>query len=89
MEIKLNPGLASVDGTVRKRPATPQATAAGSSSSFSGAQALNQALEATPETRADAVRRAQALVSQTSYPPPELINGIAKLLAAKLTADSE
>ena len=46
---------------------------------------LSQALEATPAVRAEAVAQARALVRDTSYPPQELINKLAALLAVHLS----
>jgi hypothetical protein len=52
--------------------------------SFENSASLNAALEATPDSRADVVSRAEDLVSSSNYPPPEVINRIANLLAANL-----
>jgi hypothetical protein len=56
--------------------------------SFEQSASLNAALEATPDSRADVVSRAEELVALSSYPPPETINRIANLLAANLILDN-
>jgi hypothetical protein len=55
--------------------------------SFIQSDGLNAALQAVPDSRADVVARAESLVSSSSYPPPEMIQRIANLLAANLLAD--
>jgi hypothetical protein len=55
--------------------------------SFEQSANLNAALEATPDSRPDVVSRAEDLVSSASYPPPEMINRIANLLAANLVIE--
>ena len=46
---------------------------------------LSQALEQTPQVRAEAVARAKALVRDPAYPPQVLINKLAALLAVHLS----
>jgi len=84
MDVKLNttvnqvaPTAASGQPKKAVAPAKPDAT-------FEGSSALNNALEQTPDVRADVVARARALVGTTSYPSVETINKVAVLLAAKL-----
>lgn len=55
--------------------------------SFEDSANLNAALKATPDSRSALVSRAEDLVSQSSYPPPEVINRIANLLAANLIVE--
>lgn len=59
---------------------------AGPAASFDGADELNASLAAVPDVRAEAITRAQNLVAQASYPPPEVIKRIANLLAANLAS---
>jgi hypothetical protein len=47
-------------------------------------RALTQALQLTPATRADVVRRATELVGEPNYPPPETIRKISHLLAIQM-----
>ena len=46
--------------------------------------ALNDALEQTPEVRADKVAEAKALIQNGSYPPEAIIRKISALLAVKI-----
>jgi len=56
------------------------------SASFEQSASLDSALAATPDSRADVIARAEKLVSSPSYPPPEVIQRIANLLASNLIA---
>jgi hypothetical protein len=70
-------------------PSKTRVQAAGSSDiSFEGSDSLNAALKSFPNSRADVVSRAEDLVSQSAYPPPEVINRIANLLAANLIIEA-
>lgn len=48
---------------------------------FRAAESLNQALQDTPDVRADVVARAKTLAASVHYPPEELIDGLSNLLA--------
>lgn len=48
---------------------------------FSGAEALNRALEEETDVRADRLQSVLETTSSMKYPPDELIAGISKLLA--------
>jgi len=50
---------------------------------FDKTQALNQALNDSPDTRASEVARAKQLVSSLKYPPDEVVRGFARLLASR------
>ena len=62
--------------------------AASNDTSFESSDSLNAALKAVPNSRADVVSRAEDLVSESAYPPPEVINRIANLLAANLIIEA-
>ena len=47
---------------------------------------LNQALEETPETRADKVAEAKGLLQNGSYPPAVIIQKISALLAIHINS---
>jgi hypothetical protein len=64
-----------------------QARGDSNETSFENSASLNAALEATPDSRADVVSRAEDLVSSSEYPPREVINRIANLLAANLIVE--
>jgi hypothetical protein len=64
----------------KARPSAPAENAA----SFEQSAELNASLEATPDSRTEVVERAQSLISSGNYPPREVIDRIANLLAANL-----
>ena len=85
MEIELN---------VSRVPARPPAPAiqrgsepisAQDESKFKGAEALAQALAQLPDPRPGVVDKARVVVSTVKYPPDEIINRIATLLAIHLS----
>jgi hypothetical protein len=49
---------------------------------------LAQSLHNTPEVRPQAVERAQTLMTQAAYPPTEVIQRIANVLARHLTSST-
>jgi hypothetical protein len=69
-------------------PAKARATAPtqANGTSFDQSAGLDSALAATPDSRPEVVSRAESLVASSNYPPPEMINRIANLLAANLLA---
>jgi hypothetical protein len=69
---------------VRGREAAPS-----DSADFSEADALNQALRAEPEVRAEAVARARELIGDVKWPPREAIEQISNLLAVHLLAEAK
>jgi hypothetical protein len=54
---------------------------------FENSRALTTALQNTPESREDVVRRATELVGDVNYPPPETIRMISHLLAIQIQGD--
>ncbi len=48
---------------------------------FRAAEGLNQSLRDTPDVREDLVARAKTLAASVQYPPKELMDGLANLLA--------
>jgi hypothetical protein len=55
--------------------------------SFGQADALNQQLAQTPDSRPAAVEKARNQVHLAQYPPPEAVDRIARLLAINLKPD--
>lgn len=81
MHIEFNPGRPTrtemSPSAARRAPA-----AAGSEpASFEQTQALEQKLARTPDTRPEEVERARSLISDVQYPPEEMMNRLASLLA--------
>ena len=89
MEIKLNANIGAVRFE-RANSSKPQsAPFAADSTQFEAADSLNRSLAATLEVRADAVARAQGLISGVAYPPAETISRIAVLLAMHLDGEAK
>lgn len=86
MEINPNRNVTPVDlvaSTARAKAAGVSAPVVGDAS-FEQSSWLSSALAAVSDTRSDIVARAERLVASATYPPPEVINRIANLLAANL-----
>lgn len=60
------------------RPPTRVATDAGE---FPGTDALERALQSTPDVRPEAVARGQALMEQPEFPPAKTLAALARLFA--------
>ncbi len=89
MEIDANMNLGAVNGLP---PATRSATGAkpvAESDSFTGSTALETALKTTPDTRAEAVARGRALVSDSNYPSPNDIKKLSGFLASQLQSSQD
>lgn len=69
------------------KPAQRAAQAAEDEVAFENSRALTTALQNTPESRDDVVRRAAELVGDVNYPPPETIRMISNLLALQIQAE--
>ena len=84
MEIKPTHNLGAVTRLASGLARPPETKAAGDTVVFDSAQALNKALDTTPDVRPDVVARARAVVAGSSYPPQETIQRISALLAIHL-----
>lgn len=88
MEISFH--LRSLDATGASfvsKPGSRATQAAQDEVAFENSRALTTALQNTPESREDVVRRAAELVSDVHYPPPETIRMISHLLAIQIQGD--
>lgn len=85
MRVEFSPSqlLAPQASTQVNGEATPPALTA--STPLQGTAELQSKLSDLPLTRPDKMDAAQQLVSSVSYPPGEIFNGIAHLLAMHLT----
>jgi hypothetical protein len=80
MEIEFNPGR--VPKPEPSQPvARPSATPAAEDTSFQVSVALQDKLKSISTVRPEKVAQAQALVSDSKYPPGDLLDRIAVLLA--------
>ena len=89
MRINSNLNSGGVDGTVAPKRPAPTAPAAADPASFAAANALDNSMQTEPDSRPEAVDRAQALVRDASYPPPEVLGSVADLLAKNITSSGE
>ena len=84
MEINLN---TNIDSVVRANTLALKGREPGPAQqvvSFDNSTAQNQALAAIPDSRAEALQRAQALLGSVPYPPEETVAKISHLLALAL-----
>ncbi|MFA6544193.1 MAG: hypothetical protein WCS99_07190 [Limisphaerales bacterium] len=85
MEIKINNQTSPVGQAISRAVKTPVGASTGETASFEGRAKLDAALASTPEVRPEVVARARELVSKPSYPPREILDRIANLLAIELS----
>ena len=83
MRIKANselPSAASIEASTppRKTPAEPKQV------ELAKADALDAALEATPEVRAEQVAKAKALIQDPGYPSAKVVDQVAEVLAKRI-----
>jgi hypothetical protein len=84
MQIDFNPNQAPsarVSGPTRMRPVE---TASGDDANLQGVTDLQQKLQDLPLSRPEKVAAAAQRLSNVQYPPDELLNRIAQLLAIRL-----
>ena len=75
------------DGTDAINPVRPRAEAA-DQVMFHSIEKVRAALDEEPGVRAEVVERGRELMTHVQYPPAELINGLARLLAEQLRSTS-
>jgi hypothetical protein len=75
-------------GPVQGLPqATPSATGTKpvvENDSFTSSKALETALKTTPDTRAEAMERGRALLSDSNYPSADTVKKLSEFLASRL-----
>ena len=83
--MRVNPNNeASVISATPSRTAVPQPSLGQDKMAVAATDSLNRSLEQTPESRAEKVAEAKALLQNGSYPPAVIIRKISALLAIKL-----
>lgn len=80
----LDPAATPAAGPVKAKGAAQAGSLYNDDTSFESSANLASALSNAPDSRADVIARAEKLVADPSYPPPETIRRIANLLAANL-----
>ncbi len=81
MQVNANSIRSTVANGITSETPNPPTQSASSAQSFEATATLNDALKNTPDVRRHEVERATRLVETGGYPPPELINRLARLLA--------
>ena len=84
MEVNPNIRATGVSRTPDSLPVKPARMAPVSSPTFADSEAVNRALQQTPDVRADKVTQATLLGNDSQYPPLATIRAIAHLLAVNL-----
>ena len=84
MEINLNPNLKPVVPAPPASSKAQEVKAARDGATFEHTATLHEALSLTPTVRKEKVDLGRQLVASINYPPPEMINRIANLLAMKI-----
>jgi len=85
MEIKPNNRYGPIP-PVETRLTRRLTEAAADAGEFAGTEALQRALNATPDVRPEAVARGKALAESPDYPPARTLEGLARLFAVSFGA---
>jgi hypothetical protein len=88
MEVEFNPGLIAsnpVSQSAVRRESTPLTD---NSMSFERTQVLENTLKEIPQVRPETVAGANALVADANYPPDELLNQVAGILARNINSQA-
>ena len=89
MEIKPNISIGPAIPVTVSQAKARRAQAGIDSAAFGRAEALNEALQATPSVRPEIVAQARQFIGDVKYPPAEIIHGIVKLCAMNLDTPKE
>ena len=81
MEIKLDLNAGNVQQVKAAKPVVRPERVETEAARFDKADALERALERTPDVRSEVVERGKQLVADPAYPPRETLQRIAALLA--------
>ncbi len=81
MEIEFNPGRVGKPQTAQPVARSGAGRTESAEAPFSNIDAVEAKLKDIPWTRPEKVEQARPLVSNLKYPPDEVLNGLANLLA--------
>lgn len=84
MEINFDPGRVPEPMTGSPVPRRTQAASGDAPGRFARTEALERALRELPPTRPEKVQQAKVYVGNAKYPPDEMLDRIANLLALHL-----
>ena len=85
MEIEFNPNQVPTARVIGPAKARQVETASGDAPALQGVADLQQKLQDLPMIRPEKMAAAGQLLSNVQYPPDQLLNGIAHLLAIQLS----
>lgn len=88
MQVKANTNVDAAANALINRSRNRPVAAETDTASFQRVANLDQALQATPVARPEAVSKARELIGDVKYPPSVAIEGIAALLALRLESSS-
>jgi hypothetical protein len=89
MEVNTSYGTSGVGGITPPNRPTPSAQPTGATDSFTSTSALDEALQALPASRPDAVAQAKALIADPNYPSASTMRQVSNLLAENLMSESD
>lgn len=84
MKVNPNRKLQETTATTRAEKKSAAAKSSAPQTDFTASAKLALKLAATPETRADQVARAKALIADPNYPDAKTVRAIARKLADKI-----
>ena len=87
MEINSNMNVGGLNGLTPIKPSKPAVKNTAVDDSFASSNALASALNNVPDTRPDAVARAQQLIADPNYPSSDIVRQMSSFFASKLTAN--
>jgi len=87
--VNTNLSAGGVGGIFPKKPAAPAAKTAAAPDAFASSHALDRAVKNLPASRPEALAQARELAADPNYPPPGILRQVSRLLAGRLTSESE
>jgi hypothetical protein len=89
MEVNTSFSAGGVGGITPQKPRAPATKTAAAPDAFASSNALTLAVKNLPASRPEAVARAGELAADPNYPSPEILRQVSRLLADRLTSESE
>jgi hypothetical protein len=84
MEVNTNLSSVGAGGPISPRSSAVAAPSQSKLADGTSLSTLDEALQNLPASRSDSVQRALSLISDSQYPPLEVIDSISKLMAGQL-----
>jgi hypothetical protein len=89
MEINTNMNVSGVNGLLPPGRSAAAAKTAADTASFTTSAGMEAALTGLPESRPEAVDRAQQLINDPGYPSSEIMKQLSQFLAPQLISENE